>query len=177
MKGVHLCNIRLQLLRLNTMPAMDWHLLEDVGQLREMNEKQLRKLGRLAVPMVRHKDDKGFRRVSWDEAVKTVADKLRGIHPKRLGWYLARSDQRGLLCAPESGALHRHESRGHERAHLPRAFDCRPERHGRLRRDYLFLLRLGGRRSGCPRGHRIGDPRAGRASTRSRARRRVLPLE
>ena len=26
MKGVHLCAVRLQLLRFNTMPAMDWHL-------------------------------------------------------------------------------------------------------------------------------------------------------
>ncbi len=30
MKGVHLCNIRLELLRLNTMGAMDWRVLEDV---------------------------------------------------------------------------------------------------------------------------------------------------
>ena len=29
MKGIHLCNVRLQLLRLNTMPAMDHSLLEE----------------------------------------------------------------------------------------------------------------------------------------------------
>ena len=33
MKGIHLCAVRLQLLRLNTMPAMDWHQFEDVGPL------------------------------------------------------------------------------------------------------------------------------------------------
>jgi anaerobic selenocysteine-containing dehydrogenase len=69
MKGIHLCAVRLQLLRLNTMPAMNWHLLEDVAPLREMSEKKLRKLGRLAVPMVRRKGEKGFTRVSWDEAI------------------------------------------------------------------------------------------------------------
>src|SRR5512146_1062495 len=33
MDGIHLCSIRLRLLRLNTMPAMDWRLLEDVEPL------------------------------------------------------------------------------------------------------------------------------------------------
>ncbi len=32
MKGIHLCAVRLQLLRLNTMPAMDAHLFEDAGR-------------------------------------------------------------------------------------------------------------------------------------------------
>ena len=34
MKGIHLCAVRLQLLRLNTMPAMDARLFEDAEQLR-----------------------------------------------------------------------------------------------------------------------------------------------
>ena len=93
MKGVHLCNVRLELLRLNTMGAMDWRLLEDVGTLRDKSEKHLRKLGRLAVPMVRHKGDKGFRRITWDEAITLVAGKLRATDPKRLGWYMT---SRGL---------------------------------------------------------------------------------
>ena len=93
MKGVHLCNIRLELLRLNTMPAMDWHLLEDVGPLRDKKEKQLRKLGRLPVSMVRRKGDKGFRRIDWEEATTLIAEELRKIDPKRVGWYMT---SRGL---------------------------------------------------------------------------------
>jgi molybdopterin-dependent oxidoreductase alpha subunit len=93
MRGVHLCNIRLQLLRFNTAPAMDWHLLEDVEPLRSKTEKELRALGRLPVPMVRRKGDKGFRRISWDEATTLAAEKLRDIDPKKLGWYLT---SRGL---------------------------------------------------------------------------------
>ncbi len=93
MKGIHLCAVRLQLLRLNTMPAMDWQRLEDVDSLRRLSEKQLRKLGRLPVPMVRRKGEKGFRRLTWDAAVKLIADELREIDPKRLGWYMT---SRGL---------------------------------------------------------------------------------
>lgn len=93
MKGVHLCNIRLQLLRFNTAPAMDHRLLENVGPLRNRTEKQLRKLGRLPVPMVRRKGDKGFQRISWDDAITIVAEGLRAIDPKRLAWYVT---SRGL---------------------------------------------------------------------------------
>ena len=93
MKGVHLCAIRLQLLRLNTMPAMDWRRLEDVNGLRGLSERQLRKLGRLAVPMVRRRGERGFRRVSWDEAVGAIAEILRGLDPRRIAWYIT---SRGL---------------------------------------------------------------------------------
>ena len=93
MKGVHLCNIRLELLRLNTMGALDYRVLEDVEPLRAKTEKQLRKLGRLPAPMIRRKGEKGFRRVAWEEAIQIVADKLRDIDPKRLGWYMT---SRGL---------------------------------------------------------------------------------
>ena len=93
MKGVHLCAVRLQLLRFNTMPAMDWQVLEDVAPLQHKSEKKLRKLGRLAVPMIRRKGEKGFRRVPWDEAIATVAEKLRSVDPRRLAWYLT---SRGL---------------------------------------------------------------------------------
>jgi molybdopterin-dependent oxidoreductase alpha subunit len=93
MKGIHLCAVRLQLLRLNTMPAMDWRLLEDVAALKNKSEKQLRRMGRLAVPMVRQRGEKGFRRATWEDAIALVADKLRAIDPHRIAWYLT---SRGL---------------------------------------------------------------------------------
>ena len=93
MKGIHLCSVRLNLLRLNTMPAMDWKVLEDVKALRGRSEKALRKLGRLAVPMVRRKGDAGFRRVSWDEAIGLIAEQVRGFDPQRIAWYVT---SRGL---------------------------------------------------------------------------------
>jgi molybdopterin-dependent oxidoreductase alpha subunit len=93
MKGIHLCAVRLNLLRLNTMPAMDWHLLEDVNLLQHKSERALRGLGRLPVPMVRYRGDKGFRRLSWDEATTLVADRLRQADPHRMAWYVT---SRGL---------------------------------------------------------------------------------
>ena len=93
MDGVHLCMIRLDLMRLNTMPAMDARLFEDAEKLRGLSERQLRKLGRLPVPMVRRKGEKGFRVVSWDEAARLIASGLRETDPKRMGWY---ATSRGL---------------------------------------------------------------------------------
>ncbi len=93
MKGIHLCSVRLQLLRLNTMPAMDAHLFEDASTLRGLSERKLRKMGRLPAPMVRSKGDKGFRVISWDEAIGRVAAALREVDPTRLAWYMT---SRGL---------------------------------------------------------------------------------
>jgi molybdopterin-dependent oxidoreductase alpha subunit len=93
MKGIHLCAVRLQLLRLNTMPAMDARLFEDAEKLRRLSERQLRKLGRLPAPMIRRKGDKGFQTITWDDATALIASKLHEIDPKRLAWYLT---SRGL---------------------------------------------------------------------------------
>src|SRR6476661_6789214 len=76
-KGVHLCMTRLNLLRLNTMPALDISLLEDVSALKEMTNAELRALGRLPYPMVREKGARGFKRVSWDDALERIARRLR----------------------------------------------------------------------------------------------------
>jgi molybdopterin-dependent oxidoreductase alpha subunit len=82
-EGIHLCMTRLNLLRLNTMPAMDPTRLGDVSHLRRFNNAQLRELGRLAYPMLREKNAAGFRRVTWDEAWQRIAARLRGLDPKR----------------------------------------------------------------------------------------------
>src|SRR6187401_252116 len=62
--GVHLCMTRLNLLRLNTMPALNGALLGDIrgAGLDEMTNAELRELGRLPYPMLREKDAPGFRR-------------------------------------------------------------------------------------------------------------------
>src|SRR5437899_9386066 len=50
-EGTHLCMVRLELLRLNTMPAGDPARLADVAALRRLSSKELRDLGRLGWPM------------------------------------------------------------------------------------------------------------------------------
>jgi molybdopterin-dependent oxidoreductase alpha subunit len=89
--GIHVCNVRLRLLRLNTMPALNPALLEDVSQLQSKSSAELRDLGRLPYPMVRRRGDPGFRRVSWDEALQLIADRIRasgGGERGRTGFYL-----------------------------------------------------------------------------------------
>src|SRR5438045_4540589 len=72
-EGVHLCMTRLNLLRLNTMPALDPELLSDISKLKSLDNAQLRELGRLPYPMLREKNAKGFRRISWDDAIARIA--------------------------------------------------------------------------------------------------------
>jgi molybdopterin-dependent oxidoreductase alpha subunit len=86
--GIHLCNVRLRLLRMNTMPAFDPVLLEDVSQLQKQKSAQLRDLGRLPYPMMRQRGEKGFHRVSWDEALGVISDRIRSTTPDRLSFYI-----------------------------------------------------------------------------------------
>ena len=90
---IHLCNIRLRLLRLNTMPAMDPRLLADVSALRRMTSAELRGLGRLPYPMIRRKGEAGFQRVSWDQAMQVAAERIRATTPGRIGFYLTSRGQ------------------------------------------------------------------------------------
>jgi molybdopterin-dependent oxidoreductase alpha subunit len=86
--GVHLCTTRLNLLRVNTMAALDPTVLADVAPLRTRTGKELRDLGRLGHPMVRRAGEPGFRRVSWDEALDLLAESIRATTPDRLALYL-----------------------------------------------------------------------------------------
>src|SRR3989454_7304269 len=86
--GVHLCMTRLNLLRLNTMPALDPRLLENVSKLQLLDNAQLRELGRLPCPLLRERNAPGFRRISWDEGCRRIAAKIRAIEPRRLAFYL-----------------------------------------------------------------------------------------
>jgi molybdopterin-dependent oxidoreductase alpha subunit len=79
---------RLNLLRLNTMPALDIGLLEDISKLQTMDNAQLRELGRLPYPMLREKNARGFRRISWDEAYRRIAAKIRASDPKRVAFFV-----------------------------------------------------------------------------------------
>jgi len=86
--GVHLCNVRLRLLRMNTMGALDPGLLADAGALAGRSSAELRALGRLPHPMLRRSGEPGFRRIGWDEAIDLAAARIRDSDPDRLGFYL-----------------------------------------------------------------------------------------
>jgi len=86
--GTHLCMVRLELMRLNTMPAMDPARLADCRALERLSSADLRQLGRLPEPMLRRRGEPGFRPVSWDEALALAAGRLAQADPNRMAFYL-----------------------------------------------------------------------------------------
>src|SRR5207247_290564 len=86
--GTHLCMVRLELMRLNTAPALDPSILSDVSSLRSWRSKALRELGRLPQPMLRRRGEAGFLVASWDEALDRLAQELRTVDPQRAAFYL-----------------------------------------------------------------------------------------
>ena len=86
--GVHLCMVRLELMRLNTAPALDTTVLSDVASLRTMSSAKLRDLGRLPHPMLRKQGEAGFLPISWDEALDHIVSEIRVTPPERVAFYL-----------------------------------------------------------------------------------------
>lgn len=88
LEGTHLCMVRLELMRLNTAPALDPRMLAEVAPLQATTSAGLRALGRLPEPLLRRHGERGFRVVSWDEALDRVADELRRVDPQRAAFFL-----------------------------------------------------------------------------------------
>src|SRR4029450_2481678 len=57
--GVHLCMVRLELMRLNTAPPCDTAMLSEVSALKGRSSQELRELGRLPQPMLRRQGEPG----------------------------------------------------------------------------------------------------------------------
>jgi len=86
--GVHLCLTRLRLLELNCADPFDHTLLADADALARRSSTELRELGRLAHPMRRRTGEKGFHRITWDEALEALAQGLRSAGPDRTAMFL-----------------------------------------------------------------------------------------
>lgn len=94
LEGIHLCMVRLELMRLNTAPALDISRLSDASQLERLSSQELRGLGRLPEPMLRRKGERGFRVISWEEAYALAADRIRAADKQRFAVYMT---SRGIL--------------------------------------------------------------------------------
>jgi hypothetical protein len=86
--GTHLCMVRLELMRLNTAPALDPALLTDVASLAPRSSRELRAFGRLPEPMLRRRGERGFLVATWDEALDRLAEELATVDPVRAAFYL-----------------------------------------------------------------------------------------
>jgi molybdopterin-dependent oxidoreductase alpha subunit len=84
--GVHLCLVRLNLLKLNTQDALAPALLDDAAVLRA--ERALHTLGRLPYPLRRRRGERGFTRVSWDDALADIGARIAQSNPDRIACYL-----------------------------------------------------------------------------------------
>jgi molybdopterin-dependent oxidoreductase alpha subunit len=87
-EGTHLCMVRLELMRLNTAPALETGQLEDVTRMIGRTSRELRDLGRLPEPMIRRAGERGFRVVAWEAAYERIALELRSVAPTRAAFYL-----------------------------------------------------------------------------------------
>ena len=88
MDDIHLCLTRLRLLEMNCAGPIKDSAFDDVATLRLKSGQELRGLGRLAHPMRRRRGERGFTRISWDEALETITDRLQATKPDRVGMFL-----------------------------------------------------------------------------------------
>ena len=110
--GVHLCNIRLRLLRLNTMRALDPAQLADVGwAARAVVGRAARDSGGFRSRSCAAAASRGFTRIAWDEAMDLTAEQIRASGPERARHlpHEPGHGQRDLLRGPEGGAGDGHE--------------------------------------------------------------------
>lgn len=87
-EGTHLCTVRLNLLELNTMPALDERRVGDVRSLEVLDPQDLRRLGRIPYPLRRRRGEKGFTRIGWDEALGEIAATLSASEAQRCALYM-----------------------------------------------------------------------------------------
>lgn len=85
--GIHLCTTRLKLLRLNTMPALAPADVVDIERLRRMSNRELQALGRIPYPFLYRRGDRGFTRITWDQALAVAGTALRETPPERQAWF------------------------------------------------------------------------------------------
>ncbi len=89
LKGPHMCTTRLNVLRLNTMPAMKKEIVHaDIDELKKYSSAELRQLGRIPYPLIRRKGERKFSRISWDDAMNMIAKKMKALDPKQYAFYL-----------------------------------------------------------------------------------------
>ena len=88
MDDIHLCLTRLRLLEMNCAGPINDDVFSDVATLRLKSGQQLRDLGRLAHPMRRRRGERGFSRITWDEALDAITERLRSTDPDRVGVFL-----------------------------------------------------------------------------------------
>jgi molybdopterin-dependent oxidoreductase alpha subunit len=69
------------------MAALDPSVLSDISALRRLNNSELQALGRIPYPFLYQKGDKGFKRISWEEAITLAGKQLSQTPGARQSWF------------------------------------------------------------------------------------------
>ena len=147
-EGTHLCMVRLELMRLNTAPALDparWPTVAALGDATSAGAARAGPPARAdAAPPRRARLPR--RLVGRGARSDRRRAARRRSAARRLLPDVARHHQRGLLRGAEGGAVPRHQSRRQLRAPVSCRLDRRHESDARLRRVDLQLHGLAARR-------------------------------
>ncbi len=87
-QGIHLCSVRLNLLKLNTMGPLDISQLKSIKKLRSMSAKELREMGRIPYPMRRLAGEESFTQISWEQALGEIAQQIHISEPDQSCLYM-----------------------------------------------------------------------------------------
>ncbi len=87
--GLHLCTNRFKSLRLHTMGALERSVIKDVSRLQALKPEKLSSLGRLAYPLIRRRNDRGFAQIAWPEAFEIICHAIHDTPPHELGFCAA----------------------------------------------------------------------------------------
>jgi molybdopterin-dependent oxidoreductase alpha subunit len=86
-KGTELCLSRLKFLRNNTIGSFSEADVCDIKRLRKMSDRELRLLGRIPYPFVYRSGDRGFNRLTWDQAFQVIGENLAGISSEKQAYF------------------------------------------------------------------------------------------
>ncbi len=87
-EGTHLCAVRLNLLRMNTIGPCEPSNLTNIAKLEALNGKALRALGRIPYPLRRLRGEPGFTRISWEDALSELGARIRVTDPLRFAMFM-----------------------------------------------------------------------------------------
>lgn len=94
------CNKSVQAQLTDIQPEIPREIFNhSLGELCELDGRELEQLGRLGFPIYKASDSDKYRPVGWDEALNIAADRLRGVDPDRTFFYSSgrSSNEAGFL--------------------------------------------------------------------------------
>jgi hypothetical protein len=85
--GRHNCSLRLGQLKFATMDGIVTESLAVLDSLKGADAAELRALGRIPTPLLRHRGEAGFTPTTWDEALDLIVERLKPVDPSRAAWF------------------------------------------------------------------------------------------